>query len=49
MPTRHSPSVVRLSVSAEAVTANQPSPVFTTVRHGPEQAIDAPMAILVAG
>ena len=37
--------MVRLKVSAEALTANQLGPVSTTVRHGPEQAIDAPSAI----
>jgi hypothetical protein len=32
-------------VSAEAVTPNQLSPLATTVRQGPEQAIDAPISM----
>ena len=45
VPGCQAPRVVRLSVSAEAVTANQPSPFSTTVRQRPEQAIEAPSAI----
>ena len=39
------PSVVLLSVSAEASTANQSAPTSTAVRQQPEQAIEAPIAI----
>ena len=36
------PARSRLWVSAETSTANQPSPLSTTVRQTPEQAIEAP-------
>ena len=36
---------VRPIVSPDTSTANQPGPLSTTVRHTPEQAIDAPIAI----
>ena len=36
---------LRAKVSPEASTANQPGPFPVTVRHGPEQAIDAPSAM----
>ena len=49
VPTRQRPTVVRARVSAAASTSNQlapPSvPQATAVRHGPEQAIEAPSAI----
>ena len=41
-PSAQSPGAVRLCVSAETSTANQFSPLSTTVRQTPEQAIDAP-------
>ena len=46
------PCAVRAMVSAETSTANQSGPLSTTVRHTPEQAIDAPRSIaggVVAG
>jgi hypothetical protein len=46
--TAHRPATVRLVVSPEMSTANHESPatppLSTTVRHTPEQAIEAPMA-----
>jgi hypothetical protein len=39
------PSAVLSRVSAETSTANQPAALSTTVRHAPEQATDAPIAM----
>src|SRR5690349_24557127 len=45
-PSRHMSAAVRETVSAETSTANQSSPLSTTVRQTPEQAIDAPRSIV---
>ena len=45
MPACQRPSVVLLSVSAEASAANQSAPTSTAVRQQPEQPIEAPIGI----
>src|ERR1700730_16971516 len=45
LPSSHSPIVVQARVSADAWTENSPGATPTTVRHTPEQAIEAPSAI----
>ena len=44
LPSRQVPIVVHARVSAEACTVNAPSSTAITVRHAPEQAIEAPIA-----
>ena len=44
-PLAQSPIVVRARVSAEACAVNAPSSTAITVRHAPEHAIEAPIAI----
>ena len=45
VPSGQPPIVVRARVSAEACTVKAPSSTAITVRHGPEHAIEAPIAI----
>ena len=42
----HRPGAVHATLSPDMSMANQPAPLSTTVRHAPEQAIDAPIATL---